>query len=267
MIIFLYGPDDYRRLQKKQEHIAEFVKKRTAQGVAVFDCMTDAAHDTLASFLENRQLFASAKLAILENAFEGDAASLAELGKLIAPYAEDPAVHVLLSEADKPVKALAFLLKKPVYAQEFKRQTGATFENFILAEAKRNDLVLDAAVVRHLAAVFAGDSWSLATELQKLAAFGLKITRRDLDAFDLTVTPAYWPMITGLHHADLRNRLTALEMLFSSGDPPAKIFNILSSQWREKVHEMAEADFAVKSGKLEYDDALLSLVLGSPSQK
>ena len=46
-----------------------------------------------------------------------------------------------------------------------------------------------------------------------------------------------------------------------SGDPPPKIFNILASQWREKTHEMAEYDFAVKSGKLEYDDALLALVL------
>ena len=152
--------------------IAEFVKKRTAQGVAVFDVAADGARDALASFLENQQLFASAKLAVLENAFEGDASSLAALGKLIAPYAGDPAVHILLSEADKPVKALAFLLKKPVYVQEFKRQTGAPFEQFILAEAKRNDLALDAAAVRHLAAVFAGDSWGLATELQKLAAFG-----------------------------------------------------------------------------------------------
>ena len=59
----------------------------------------------------------------------------------------------------------------------------------------------------------------------------------------------------------MRTRLAALETLLVSGDPPPKIFNILASQWREKTHQMAEYDFAVKSGKLEYDDVLLALVL------
>ena len=65
----------------------------------------------------------------------------------------------------------------------------------------------------------------------------------------------------GTRSPDVRNRLFALETLIAIGDPPAKIFNILASQWREKTNEMAEYDFAVKSGKLEYDDALLALLL------
>ena len=65
----------------------------------------------------------------------------------------------------------------------------------------------------------------------------------------------------GARSPDIRNRFLALETLLAIGDPPAKIFNILASQWREKTHEMAEYDFAVKSGKLEYDDALLALML------
>jgi hypothetical protein len=68
-------------------------------------------------------------------------------------------------------------------------------------------------------------------------------------------------MLMGIRSSDMRNRLSALEMLLATGDPPPKIFNILAAQWREKTREMAEYDFAVKSGKLEYDDALLALVL------
>jgi DNA polymerase III delta subunit len=258
MIIFLYGPDDYRRSQRKREYLAEFVKKRSAQGVAVFDLTADDVRDELATFLENQELFASAKLAILENAFLGDAAALA---KLIAPYAKHPTVNILLSEADKPVKVLAFLLKAPVYAQEFKDQTGVLLEKFAITEAKRHGLVLDPAAARHLAGVFAKDSWGLATEIEKLAAFAPKVTKHDLEWFDLDIAPVYWSLITGVRSVNLKDRLTALETLFSIGDPPPKIFNILASQWREKTHEMAEYDFAVKSGKLEYDDALLGLVL------
>ncbi|MGB7958208.1 MAG: hypothetical protein WCF77_05235 [Minisyncoccia bacterium] len=258
MIIFLYGPDDYRRSQKKRDLTAEFLKKRSEQGIGVFDLMEGGALLRFDEFLENQQLFESAKFAIVENAFEIAAAQFA---KIIQPFAESKATTILISERDKPVKALAFLMKKPVMFQEFKNLTGAFFERFAHDVAKKNGVALDAAAASHLAAVHAGDSWGLATELAKLAAFKPKITRRDLDALDLDVAPAYWPLLMGIRSPDARNRFFAFETLLASGDPPAKIFNILASQWREKTHKMAEFDFAVKSGKLEYDDALLALLL------
>jgi DNA polymerase III delta subunit len=258
MIIFLYGPDDYRRSQKKRDLSAEFLKKRSEQGIGVFDLTEDGALAKFEEFLENQSLFESAKFAVLENAFEIPAAQLA---KVIQPFAERKTTAILISERDKPVKALAFLTKKPVMFQEFKNLTGVFFERFALDVAKKNGVALDAAAMSHLAAVYAGDSWGLATELAKLAAFKPKIARRDLDALDLDVAPAYWPLLMGVRSPDMRNRLFAFETLIASGDPPAKIFNILASQWREKTHEMAEFDFAVKSGKLEYDDALLALLL------
>jgi DNA polymerase III delta subunit len=258
MIIFLYGPDDYRRTQKKKGLIAEFLKKRSEQGVGFFDLLEDGGVSNLTEFLENQQLFASAKFAALDNAFEIESAQLA---KIIQPFAESKMTTILISEKGKPVKELAFLLKKPIIFQEFKNLTGAFFERFALDEAKKNGCALDVATARHLAAVFAGNSWGLSTEIQKLSALKPKITKQDLDDFDLEIAPAYWPLLMGVRSPDIRNRFAALETLLASGDPPPKIFNILASQWREKTREMAEYDFAVKSGKLEYDDALLALVL------
>ena len=258
MIVFLYGPDDYRRTRKKRELTAEFLKKRSAQGIGTFDLMEAGAFENLEEFLENQSLFEPAKFAVLENAFEADAGALA---KAIHPFLESKTVTVLISEREKPVKALAFLVKKPVIFQEFKKLAGEFFARFVSDEAKRNGLALDAAAARHLAAVYAGDAWSLATEVQKLAALKPAIKKSDLDTFDLDVAPAYWPLIMGVRSFDLRSRMSALETLLAAGDPPPKIFNILASQWRERTHEMAEYDFAVKSGKLEYDDALLALVL------
>jgi len=258
MIIFLYGPDDYRRTQKKQELTREFLKKRSEQGIRIFDLAEDEAFENFGEFLGNQQLFESAKFAILENAFEIEPARLA---KTILPFTESKTATVLLSEREKPAKALAFLLKKPVLFQEFKDLAAESLERFAVLEAKKNDVSLDATAARYLAAVFAGDSWGLVTEIQKLAPLAPKITKRDLDAFDFEIAPAYWPMLMGVRSFDMKNRLRSLETLFAGGDPPPKIFNILSSQWREKTHEMAEYDFAIKSGKLEYDDALLALVL------
>jgi len=258
MIIFLYGPDDYRRAQKRKELTAEFLKKRSLQGTGVFDLADGDAFDNLEEFLANQQLFESAKFAVLENAFE---AGPARLAKTIQPFADSKTTTVLLSEREKPIKALAFLLKKPVLFQEFKNLTGEFFERFAALEAKKNDIAFDPAALRYLAAVFAGDSWGLATEIQKLAGLGSEITKHDLYKFDFEIAPAYWPLVMGVRSSDMRSRFSSLETLFAQGDPPPKIFNILASQWRDKTRELAEYDFAIKSGKLEYDDALLALIL------
>jgi len=79
MIIFLYGPDDYRRSQKKRDLTAEFLKKRSEQGIGVFDLMEGGALLRFDEFLENQQLFESAKFAIVENAFEIAAAKFAKI--------------------------------------------------------------------------------------------------------------------------------------------------------------------------------------------
>ena len=61
---------------------------------------------------------------------------------------------------------------------------------------------------------------------------------------------------------DVRVRLTALETLLAMNDPAAKLFNILASQWKEKIPQFAKYDLAIKSGKLEYEEALVDLVIG-----
>ena len=122
-------------------------------------------------------------------------------------------------------------------------------------------MALDDAAAQFLAGVHEGDSWALVTELQKLASFKSSITRKDLDTFGLLVAPDYWSLMNGMKSRDMRNRILALEKLFSINDPAAKTFNMLASQWREKTAQMAEYDFAVKSGKLNYEEVLLALAL------
>lgn len=139
MIIFLYGPDDYRRTQKKKDLIAEFLKKRSEQGIGVFDLAEGGALAEFEEFLENQQLFESAKFAVLENAFE---VKPDQLAKILKPFMERKATTILISEKDKPVKALAFLTKKPVVFQEFKNLTDAFLEHFVVEEGKRTASLL-----------------------------------------------------------------------------------------------------------------------------
>lgn len=270
MIIFLYGPDDYRRLQKKNGLIAEFRKEHSALGIGYFDGGDDGALDAFVAFSRSPGLFESAKFAVLENAFELDPDKLAGALK---PLADEKSVTVFISESGKPAKALAFLLKAPARAEKFDALKGAEWNAFIRAEAKKNGLALAADAVQFLGEVHEGNSWALVTELQKISSLAAgsenasgrpagPVDKQALDALGLETAPNYWALLNGLKSPDGRIRLSALEKLFSINDPPPKIFNILAAQAGEKTPRMAAYDLAVKSGKLEYEEALLDLALG-----
>ena len=260
MIIFLYGPDDYRRSEKKRSIIAEFSKKRSEIGVGVFDLEEKAALENLGEFLKTQSIFETAKLAVLENAFELDAPKLA---KLLKPFIEEKNITILIAEKDKPLKALAFLLDKPVLAQKFETLAGAEWTAFIQAEAKKNDVKFTVAAAQFLGTIYGGNTWGLITEIEKLRGFksGGVVDKKDLDIFDFEVAPNYWGLINGLKNYDIKNRLYAFETMLAANDPPVKIFNILASQWQEKTPHMAEYDLAVKSGKVDYEEALVDLLI------
>jgi DNA polymerase III delta subunit len=260
MIIFLCGPDDYRRSEKKRSIIAEFSKKRSEIGLGVFDLEEKTALENLGEFLKTQSIFETAKLAVLENAFELDAPKLA---KLLKPFIEIKNITILIAEKDKPVKALAFLLEKPTISQRFETLAGAEWVAFIQAEAKKNNVRLAPPAAQFLGTVYGGNTWGLITEIEKLAGFknSAVIEKKDLDVFDLEVAPNYWGLINGLKNYDIKNRLYAFETMLAANDPPAKIFNILASQWQEKTPHMAEYDLAVKSGKVDYEEALVDLLI------
>ena len=262
MIIFLYGADDYRRQLKKNEIIGEFSKKRSEIGLEFFDLENVSAQEELLGFLGNQSIFESAKLAVIENAFEVPAPKLA---KLLKPFLAIPNITLLITEKDKPVKALAFLLEKPSIAQKFEALAGAEWVNFVNSEAKKRGVSLTDAAVRFLSDVYHGNTWGAITELEKLSGFAANrtkaIDKKDLNVFDLEVAPNYWGLMNGLKSYDLKNRLYAFESMIALGDPAAKIFNILASTWQEKTPHMAEYDLAVKSGKVDYEEALVDLLI------
>lgn len=259
MLIFLYGPDDYRRDKARKEITARSQKTHGGARPSVFNMENKDEVDSFEAFIRNQPIFETSKSAILENAYVADPVVLA---KLLKPLVTDKNTNVLLSERKKPPKELGFLLDDSVRVLEFDNLAGSEWAAFIKAEAKAFGMTLDDAAVRFLGDVYEGDSWALVTELQKLASFKLSIARKDLDLFDLLIAPDYWSLINGMKSHDMRNRILALEKIFSINDSAAKTFNMLASQWREKTAQMAEYDFAVKSGKLNYEEVLLALALG-----
>ncbi|HUZ93166.1 MAG TPA: hypothetical protein VNG29_04190 [Candidatus Paceibacterota bacterium] len=259
MIIFLVGPDDYRRAEKKRWFAAEFKKKYPEAASGIFDFEEADGIARFENFGRGESLFEPKKLAIIENLYEADEKKAA---KILDPFVNKKSTTILCSERKSPNKALQFLLEKPSVVQEFPNLTGAEWPAFIRAEARKHGAPLDPDALQFLAQVYAGQSWGLVTELDKLASLGKTVSRGDLEAFDLEVAPNYFAVLNSLKSQEVKNRLWALEKLFATGDPPPKIFNMLASQWKEKIPALAAYDLAVKSGKLEYEEVLVDLVIG-----
>ncbi len=281
MVIFLYGADDYRREEKKKWYIKEFEKKYSGLSVRAFNFAEKegGAIEEFKGFARAQSLFPappglglasggeSKKLAIMENIYEAEEAKLyVALRDVVAKKT----TIVLCSERGKPPKALDFLSEEPVRqgspqaatVEGFDYLTGYGWEMFVRGRAEKLGLEFSDFAFKFLAAVYQNNTWGLVTELQKISNLkkGL-VDKKDLAGLDLEIAPDYWNLINGMKNSDLRIRLAALEKLLAIGDPPPKIFNILASGWREKIPRMAEYDLKVKSGKLDYEEALLDLAI------
>lgn len=266
MIIFLYGPDDYRREQKKKELIAEFRGKRPKLGLGRFDLAGEDGFLKFQNFVRNQSIFEPVRLAVLENGFGAPATDLAAELK---PLVKKPDILVVMSEREKLAKAFDFLFKKPlpdkqedVLIQQFDHLKGAAWKNFIITEAKKRGITLTEEALYILDEAYRDDSWGLTTELQKIRFLGKQVVDRgDLEALNIELAPNFWRLITGLRSQNVRERLVALEALFSAGEPTGKLFNVAAYQLPGKLAVLAGYDAMVKSGKLDYEEALLDLVI------
>lgn len=278
MIILLYGPDSYRREEKKRFIIGEFIKKHGPGGVSRFD-LESGGLDSVLEFLRSGSLFDSHRLAVIsgepEKASKQYTESLKEalenpsVTALISLDAKPTSPSFLVPKAEKKTKATpkpaskkSTKPKAEVLFQAFEVLKGKDWESFIETEAKTRDLELDLSAKNLLADFYKGDSWGLTTELETLSLrHSKKVSLKDVEHMSVFLPADFWATINSLRSPSLGVRLGVIEKMFATGEPSQKMFHILSYQWKEKLHVFAKYDELIKSGKLDYDEALLSLVL------
>lgn len=253
MIIFLYGPDDYRRQQKKKELIAEFCKKHSVLGLGCFDFAEAESWTRFQEFVKSQSIFEPHKLAVLENTEEIDPK---ELAAQLKPLAKEKNITILISGESKPAKTAGIL------SQEFDYLKGAEWREFVLAEAKAREVNLSGDALNLLSAVYQNNSWGLITELEKISFLEKRVMQRsDLEYLEAELSPDFWGLINGIGAYRVGDKLTTLEKIFAAGEPAGKVFNILAYQRKEKLPLMAAYDLAVKSGKMDYEEVLLDLAI------
>ena len=249
MLIYLFGPDAYRRTKKLSEITDAFKKKHPSSDVSRFSLLEKGSHDALSAFLGSQSLFDGAKFAILTDLEDASK----ETAELIKEHEETKHTTLLVVSDKKLGSPFTFLTKEPVLFQQFDSLEATDLETFIKKESSLRDMALAPEDAKTLALSFKGDSWGLINELEKIS-LGAKTTRH-------TNEPAFFPLIQSLRSYDLKNRLTAVTYLIER-EEPAAAFNIatgvLGASFKKK---MADYDILIKSGKLEYEEVLLDLVL------
>lgn len=259
MIIFLYGGDAYRRDQKKKAIIQDFLTKHEEGGLDFFDLEEDKEINRLTDFLRGQSMFEPFKLAVISELF---AVKDKAFQKWIQSFTNRERSILLILEDNAPKKESEYLLKKPVFFQHFPHLEGAEWQRFFSHEAKERGIAFEEKASELLRTLHAKDSWGLVTELEKLRFLGKKtVTAGDLQGLGAQSTPIFWETLNGLKSNDLGRRLFAFERTLSAREPAAKTFNILGSQWKERLPFFAHADMLIKSGKFEYEEAVLELLL------
>lgn len=267
MIIFLYGPDAYRRQEKLKEIVGDYKKKHSSFSIEHFDL--DEANDLnkLEDFSKANSLFDAFKFGIIRNGEGLGKSEQKEFTKFLKTQTEKKEAVLVLLFDKKPIKELGFLLKKPVIFQEFENLTADQLGLFIQKEAQRLGLKLDASCVSLLMQAFQGDSWGLVTELEKLSLMDEKRIAADTVAEHISVFSEmnlFSALSSMRSSGDISERLRIFDELLDRNEDPAMLFNMIAvapyegKRWKEMV---ADYDASVKSGKLEYEEVLLDIAL------
>ena len=270
MIIHLYGKDSYRRNKNTNTLLRAYKKKHEFIDVFSFDLEERGiTWKNVKDFLNQPSMFVDSKVAVVR---EGGAVAKEdekEWAKFLKKHLTTPKTFVLISNESKPKKLYDFLLKLPVQSQEFSELEGQKLELFLKKEMADRELsFLPDAWNFFIRFIEASEekSWRAVNELQKLRF----VQSKNPTSLQELKKVIQWqekeaPYLAArqiLGSLGAYQKLGMLERLLLQKHAPAYIFNSLGFQARgEKAILLADYDVSVKSGGLEYEEALTDFVL------
>jgi len=258
MLITLYGPDSYRRLAKLKEIVDTYRGKYTGISYDRIDMVEPDAIDRLKNLSSTLSMFDPVRLVVIDNLL--DHPSKKEIKEILKANTDTKELTLVINTAKKPPATYKILLEGSAKTQEFPALKGESLKTFIKQEAQTRGIKLDTQTTSLLVELFGSDTWGLITELDQIEMSANKgvEAKPSTDYFRLinTVKGGYSP----------KERLSALEIILSERkDEPARVFNTIAYRpsTEKEAQRFADYDVAIKSGKLEYEEVLLSLALGS----
>jgi DNA polymerase III delta subunit len=265
MIYFLHGPDSYRRREKLNEIIAAYRLKHAHADMYILDCedSPDAWREAM-DFAVQPSMFAPSKVLVVR---ESGAVKEKEWIKFLKKNILSKDIFIFISDTKGPLKDFSFLRDAP-HVMEFSELTGKKFETFVVSVAKKNNLVFSPDALRmfvSLIGTLENKSWVAVSEMEKLALLGIgDVSPDDIKKHTEFASKSvmYEEARKMLRARNFYDGLAIFERLISSNEAPSYIFNSLGFQASgEDAVRLAEYDVKIKSGTLEYEEALLDFIL------
>ncbi|HEY4496876.1 MAG TPA: hypothetical protein VI432_01880 [Candidatus Paceibacterota bacterium] len=257
MTILLYGPNSYLRLKKSNEIVDFYKKQKEGFNLDGFDLSDKEQFINFEERIRSSSMFSNNKFFIIQNVFDSD--DKKELKKILKAHLEDEENVILMNSDIKPPADFKFLITKPAKSELFDNLKSDTeIIDFIKKEAEDRGVKLEDKDFFSLRQAFDNDLWAITTELDRLSlSESVRIEKKE--------KYEYFQILNALKYGfDARKKLIALEIILSDRrDEPARVFNSLSYGLKDQIsiNFFADLDIAVKSGKLEYEEVLLSFAL------
>lgn len=268
MVIYLIGPDSYRREKKRRELTAEYRKKNPQADFFEADFGESGDWGMAQDFFNQPSLFPAKKFAVLKGALTGMDRAGARLVRRLLNTSE--AFAVLVDEA-RPRGSFARLSDKPALVQEFPILAGEELVSFVAREGRERGVELTKEGLRLLVSFLENTkedrSWLCVNLLEMVALAGLPKPTGGADlagVLNLENPPEIFAATRGIFcEPTAPGRLVRLEALLLSGSAPSHVFNVAGvvAKTEKDVLRLAGYDEQIKSGGSDIELSLLDFVL------
>lgn len=245
MIIFLYGEDDFRSLEKLNEIKEKFLQTNASgSNLSVIDFDEKQPQLNLGEIAGTGGLFFAKRLIIIKNAATGSgtekSSEILELLKNKKRIVQSKDVILVFWEKGIPAKNNAlfrFLEKMSDKKQLFEKLQGAKLVRWTISQIKKNggQEELSLPNLNKLIAYAGDDLFQLDNEIKKLVNFkgGEKIGAEDIDLLvKAKISANIFAAIEALSENDKKKALSLLHLQLEKGEDPFYIFSMYVYQFR-----------------------------------
>lgn len=266
MVTYLYGPDSLRRNVKLAELLRCLEEGRVSERMDADVEENPDAWRSVKDFCRQQSIFGGSKIAIVR---EGGSLADKEWIRFLKEEIEDLSVNLFVLDRGKPLKALNFLLGKPSSSYEFEELAGRNLSLFVVEEAKKRRFAFSPDALSfflgYLSGKKEGRSWIAVSEIEKAGFLGNTVVSLE-DVNKISSFPDFdevWALSRKIIGSERWvEKIVFLERLFLEGADSGHVFNSLALQAGGKeIARLAAYDISVKSGKLDFPEALLDFVL------
>lgn len=252
MIIFFYGEDEFRSLEKLAEIKNKFQEKnKEGASLSVFDfAERDWNIGDIITSISSGGLFSSKKLVVIKNIISSKTDPNEEkLEKFLKSEAKKEKSDLILifweSGKVKKVLKLYKLFQKIAKCQEFDLLEGAKLMNWISGKIAQSNVAISSAAADKLVVFVGNDLNLLSREIEKLAVYKNKgeITEEDIERLVKSrIDTDIFKTIDALARGDKKTALKMLHDHLEDGEDPFYLLSMYFYQFRNlvKVKPLAE---------------------------